>query len=123
METSTGKLYVVPTPVGNLGDMSSRAIEVLKSAQLILAEDTRTSATLMRHFGIATPMASHHKFNEHQAVGPVIERLKSGETLALVSDAGTPGISDPGFMLVRECRANGIEVETLPALPPLCRRW
>lgn len=114
MELTDGKLYVVPTPVGNLGDMSPRAIEVLKGSSLILAEDTRTSATLMRHFGIDTPMVSHHKFNEHQTVGPVIERLKRGETFALVSDAGTPGISDPGFMLVRECRANGIEVETLP---------
>ena len=114
MEKSAGKLYVVPTPVGNLEDMSPRAIAVLKAATLILAEDTRTSATLMRHFEITTPMVSHHKFNEHQAVGPVVQRLLGGETLALVSDAGTPGISDPGFMLVRQCRANGIEVETLP---------
>lgn len=114
MEAFSGKLYVVPTPVGNLADMAPRAIEVLKTASLILAEDTRTSATLMRHFGITTPMASHHKFNEHQTVGAVIERLRSGETIALVSDAGTPGISDPGFMLVRECRNASIEVETLP---------
>lgn len=114
MESSTGKLYVVPTPVGNLADMAPRAIEVLREASLILAEDTRTSATLMRHFGIDTPMAAHHKFNEHQTVGSVIEKLKCGETMALVSDAGTPAISDPGFMLVRECRKAGIEVETLP---------
>ncbi len=109
-----GKLYVVPTPVGNLGDMSPRAIEVLKQSDLILAEDTRTSGTLMKHFGITTPMLSHHKFNEHSTVGRVTERLKGGETIALVSDAGTPAISDPGFMLVRECAAAGIEVETLP---------
>lgn len=114
MEVSTGKLYVVPTPVGNLADMAPRAIEVLRTSSLILAEDTRTSATLMRHFGITTPMASHHKFNEHQTVGSIIERLRGGETIALVSDAGTPGISDPGFMLVRECRNASIEVETLP---------
>ncbi|MDY3857796.1 MAG: 16S rRNA (cytidine(1402)-2'-O)-methyltransferase [Muribaculaceae bacterium] len=109
-----GKLYVVPTPVGNLDDMAPRAIEVLRNADLILAEDTRTSGNLMRHFDIATPMVSHHKYNEHTTVKSVVERLKSGETLALVSDAGTPAISDPGFMLVRECRAEGIEVETLP---------
>lgn len=109
-----GKLYVVPTPVGNLGDMSPRAVEVLKQSDLILAEDTRTSGTLMKHFGITTPMSSHHKFNEHSTVGRITERLKGGETIALVSDAGTPAISDPGFMLVRECAAAGIEVETLP---------
>lgn len=109
-----GKLYVVPTPVGNLSDMAPRAVEVLKSVSLILAEDTRTSATVMRHFDISTPMASHHKFNEHTAVAPVVERLLGGEDIALVSDAGTPGISDPGFMLVRECRRAGVEVETLP---------
>ena len=109
-----GKLYVVPTPVGNLGDMSPRAIEVLKQSDLILAEDTRTSGTLMKHFGITTPMSSHHKFNEHSTVGRITERLKGGETIALVTDAGTPAISDPGFMLVRECAAAGIDVETLP---------
>lgn len=109
-----GKLYIVPTPVGNLSDMTPRAVEVLSAASLILAEDTRTSAPLMKHFGITTPMISHHKFNEHTAVAPVIERLKAGETVALVSDAGTPGVSDPGFMLSRECRRTGIEVETLP---------
>ena len=109
-----GKLYIVPTPVGNLGDMTPRAVEVLKGASLILAEDTRTSATLMRHFDIATPMASHHKFNEHKDLTPVLDRIASGENVALVSDAGTPGISDPGFMLSRECRRRGLPVETLP---------
>lgn len=109
-----GKLYIVPTPVGNLGDMTPRAVEVLANADLILAEDTRTSAPLLQHFGITTPMASHHKYNEHSAVDGVIRRLEAGETIALISDAGTPGISDPGFMLSRECRKNGIPVETLP---------
>ncbi len=109
-----GKLYMVPTPVGNLGDMSPRAIEILKDADCILAEDTRTSGILMKHFGIETRMQSHHKFNEHDTIHPIIERLQAGETIALVTDAGTPGISDPGFLLVRECRRNGIEVETLP---------
>ncbi|MDE6206330.1 MAG: 16S rRNA (cytidine(1402)-2'-O)-methyltransferase [Muribaculaceae bacterium] len=110
----SGKLYVVPTPVGNLGDMSPRAIETLQKVSLILAEDTRTSAVLMRHLGIDTPMASHHKYNEHKDLAPVLDRLESGEDIALVSDAGTPGISDPGFMLSRECRRRGITVETLP---------
>ena len=110
----TGKLYIVPTPVGNMADMTPRAVEVLKAADIILAEDTRTSATLMQRFGIATPMMSHHKFNEHETLQPVMERLLAGETLALISDAGTPGISDPGFMLSRECRRLGIVVETLP---------
>lgn len=109
-----GKLFIVPTPVGNLGDMSPRAIEVLKNADLILAEDTRTSAVLMRHFGIDTPMASHHKFNEHKSLEPVLDRIACGQTVALVSDAGTPGISDPGFMLSRECRRRLLPVETLP---------
>ncbi len=109
-----GKLYVVPTPVGNLGDMTPRAIEVLKSADLILAEDTRTSAVLMKKFDINTPMLSHHKFNEHTTAAPIVDRIAAGETIALVSDAGTPGISDPGFMLSRECRQRGLDVETLP---------
>lgn len=109
-----GKLYIVPTPVGNMADMTPRAVEVLKSVSLILAEDTRTSSTLLCRFEIATPCVSHHKFNEHQTVAPLVERLKSGECMALISDAGTPGISDPGFMLSRECRRNGVEVETLP---------
>lgn len=110
----SGKLFIVPTPIGNLGDMTPRAVDVLSKASLILAEDTRTSSTLMKHFGIATPMISHHKYNEHTAVGQLIERLKAGEIIALVSDAGTPGVSDPGFMLSRECRRAGIDVETLP---------
>ena len=109
-----GKLYIVPTPVGNLDDMTPRAIKVLNEADLILAEDTRTSGVLMKHFGIATPMHSHHKFNEHDALPAVMAQLEGGKTLALISDAGTPAISDPGFLLVRECRRQGIEVETLP---------
>lgn len=113
-QQSAGKLYVVPTPVGNLGDMAPRAIEVLRNADLILAEDTRTSSVVTRHFEISTPLLSHHKFNEHETVKPLVERMLGGETIALVSDAGTPAISDPGFMLVRECRLAGIEVETLP---------
>lgn len=109
-----GKLCIVPTPVGNMADMTPRAIETLRAAALVLAEDTRTSAVLMRHFGISTPMASHHKFNEHKSLDPILDRIEAGETIALVSDAGTPGISDPGFMLARECRRRGITVETLP---------
>ncbi|MDE6190435.1 MAG: 16S rRNA (cytidine(1402)-2'-O)-methyltransferase [Muribaculum sp.] len=115
----SGKLYIVPTPVGNLGDMTPRAIDTLRSSDLILCEDTRTSAVLLRHFDINVPTASHHKFNEHTAVQPVVQRIESGETISLISDAGTPGISDPGFMLVRECRRNGIEVETLPGATAL----
>ncbi len=110
----SGKLYIVPTPVGNLSDMTPRALEVLGKVSLVLAEDTRTSAVLMRHFGITTPMSSHHKFNEHESLEPVMMRLEAGEDIALVSDAGTPGISDPGFLLSRECRRRGIEVVTLP---------
>ena len=109
-----GLLYVVPTPVGNMEDMTFRAIRVLKEADLILAEDTRTSSVLLRHYDIDNELRSHHKFNEHQTAQTVIKRLQSGETVALISDAGTPGISDPGFLLVRECVRNGIEVQTLP---------
>ncbi len=109
-----GKLFFVPTPVGNLDDMTPRAIAVLCNCDLILAEDTRTSSPLLKHFGISTPMASHHKFNEHTTVQPVIDDLLAGKTIALISDAGTPGISDPGFLLSRECRRNNIPVETLP---------
>lgn len=108
------KLYVVPTPVGNLEDMTFRAIRVLKEADLILAEDTRTSGFLMKHFNIETPMHSHHKFNEHKTVENVIQRLKNGQIIALISDAGTPAISDPGFLVVRQCVENGIDVECLP---------
>ncbi len=105
---------MVPTPVGNLEDMTLRAIRVLKEADLILAEDTRTSGILLKHFEIKNAMQSHHKFNEHQTVENVVERIKAGETVALISDAGTPGISDPGFLIVRECVRNGIEVQCLP---------
>lgn len=109
-----GKLYVVPTPVGNMEDMTFRAIRILKEADLILAEDTRTSGVLLSHYDIHNELMSHHKFNEHQSLPSLISRLKSGATIALVSDAGTPAISDPGFLLVRECVRNGIEVQTLP---------
>ena len=110
----SGKLYIVPTPVGNMADMTPRAIDILRTCGQIYAEDTRTSGVLLRHFGIETPCASHHKFNEHATVRPIIDRLLAGETIALISDAGTPGISDPGFLLTRECRREQIEVETLP---------
>lgn len=109
-----GKLYVVPTPVGNLEDMTLRAIRILKEADLILAEDTRTSGVLLKHYEIKNAMQSHHKFNEHKTVESIVERIKAGETVALISDAGTPGISDPGFLIVRECVKNGIEVQCLP---------
>ncbi len=109
-----GKLFMVPTPVGNLSDMTPRAIEVLKECSLVLAEDTRTSGIIMKHFGITTPLASHHKFNEHNTLEPIVSRLLAGEKIALVTDAGTPGISDPGFLLSRECRRNSIPIETLP---------
>ena len=108
------KLFVVPTPVGNLEDMTFRAVNVLKQADLILAEDTRTSSVLMQHYDIHVPMQSHHKFNEHETSAQMAEKIASGLNVALVSDAGTPGISDPGFMLVRECISRGIEVECLP---------
>ena len=108
------KLYIVPTPIGNLEDMTMRAIKVLQEVDCILAEDTRTSGILMKHFDIKTRMQSHHKFNEHKTVEAVVERLRAGETIALVSDAGTPAISDPGFLLVRESRKAGIPVECLP---------
>lgn len=109
-----GKLYIVATPVGNLADMTPRAIDTLRQVDLVLAEDTRTSAVLMRHFGIDTPMASHHKFNEHATCEALAAKIAAGQNVALVSDAGTPGISDPGFVLSRECRRLGIEVVTLP---------
>lgn len=107
-------LHIVPTPVGNLEDMTFRAIRVLKEADLILAEDTRTSSVLMKHFDIRTPMRSHHRNNEHRDVARLVEEIAGGKDVALVSDAGTPGISDPGFMLARACRDAGIEVECLP---------
>ena len=108
------KLFVVPTPVGNLEDMTFRAIRVLKEADLILAEDTRSSGFLMKHCGIETPMHSHHKVNEHKTVDSVVQRIKSGQVVALISDAGTPAISDPGFLVVRQCVENDIDVECLP---------
>ena len=107
-------LYIVPTPVGNLEDITLRALRVLKEADLILAEDTRTSSVLLKHYDIHRPMQSYHKFNEHKAVATLVERLLGGETMALVSDAGTPGISDPGFLLARECVKSGVEVQCLP---------
>lgn len=109
-----GKLYVVPTPVGNMEDLTFRAIRILKEADLILAEDTRTSGILLKHYEIKNAMQSHHKFNEHQTVESIVNRIKGGQTVALISDAGTPGISDPGFLVVRECVRNGIEVQCLP---------
>ncbi|MDR0544494.1 MAG: 16S rRNA (cytidine(1402)-2'-O)-methyltransferase [Odoribacteraceae bacterium] len=108
------KLFLIPTPVGNLEDITLRAIRVLKEVSVILAEDTRTSAILLKHHGISTPLLSHHKFNEHQQVARVAERVARGEDVALISDAGTPGISDPGFLLVRTCVERGIETECLP---------
>ena len=108
------KLYVVPTPIGNLDDITLRAVRVLSDVDLILAEDTRTTQVLLRHLGIEKRMWSHHKFNEHSAVEAVARTIESGEAVALVSDAGTPGISDPGFLLVRTCLEHGLEIETLP---------
>lgn len=110
----SGKLYIVPTPIGNLQDMTFRAVEVLKNVDIILAEDTRQTKKLTSHYQIDKPLWSHHKFNEHQATASVIEKLRGGTTFALVSDGGTPGISDPGFFLVRACIENQIEVTTLP---------
>lgn len=109
-----GILYLVPTPVGNLEDMTYRAIRVLREADLILCEDTRTSGILLKHFEIQNKLMAHHKFNEHGTSAQLVERLKAGETIALISDAGTPGISDPGFFLAREAVAAGVTVQTLP---------
>ena len=109
-----GKLFIVPTPVGNLEDMTYRAVKVLQEADLVLAEDTRTSSVLFHHYDIHTKLQSHHKYNEHQTVELVKEKIMGGLDVALISDAGTPGISDPGFLLVRTCAAEGIEVQTLP---------
>ena len=113
------KLYIVPTPIGNLDDITLRAIKVLKEADYILAEDTRTSAFLLKHLGIEKKLYAHHKFNEHATAASVAEAIGEGRTVALVSDAGTPGISDPGFLLVRTCVEAGIEVETLPGATAL----
>ena len=109
-----GTLYIIPTPVGNMEDMTFRAIRLLKEADLVLAEDTRTSSVLLKHYDIKNRLMAHHKFNEHGTAAPIVERLKAGETIALVSDAGTPGVSDPGFLLAREAVKAGIEVQTLP---------
>lgn len=109
-----GKLYIVPTPVGNLEDITFRALRILKEVDYILAEDTRTSSHLLRHYEIDTPMRSHHKFNEHQTCESVADQIEGGAVVALISDAGTPGISDPGFMLSRACRRRGVDVECLP---------
>ena len=108
------KLYIVPTPIGNLDDITLRAVRVLREVDLILAEDTRTSSVLLRHLGIEKRLHAHHKFNEHATAAVVAETIAAGRTVALISDAGTPGISDPGFLLVRTCVEQGIEVETLP---------
>lgn len=108
------KLYIIPTPIGNLEDITLRAIRILKEVDIILAEDTRTSGNLLRHLGIEKRLFAHHQHNEHKTVAMIAERIANGEKIALVTDAGTPAISDPGFLLVRECIANGIEVECLP---------
>lgn len=118
-KSQTGKLIIVPTPVGNLEDMTFRAVRVLKESDLILAEDTRTTSVLLKHYDIHVPCQSHHKWNEHQTVEAVKERILGGLNVALVSDAGTPGISDPGFLLARACAEEGIVVETLPG-PTAC---
>ena len=110
----TGKLFIVPTPIGNLEDITFRAIKVLKEVNLILAEDTRTSIKLLQHYNINTPMQSHHMHNEHKTLDGIVRRLKNGEQIALISDAGTPAISDPGFLLSRACVEQGIEIECLP---------
>lgn len=109
-----GKLYLVPTPIGNLKDITLRALEVLQSVDCILAEDTRTSGKLLKHYEISKPVHSHHMHNEHRTVDQLVQRMKNGETLALISDAGTPAISDPGFLLTRACIQAGIEVDCLP---------
>ncbi len=114
-----GKLFIVPTPVGNLEDITLRAIRILSEADLVLAEDTRTSGILMKHYKIKNKLQPYHKFNEHKSIKSFIEMLQSGLTLALISDAGTPSISDPGFLIVRECLENGIEVECLPGATAL----
>ncbi len=109
-----GKLFVVPTPIGNLEDITLRAIRVLKESDIILAEDTRTSGVLLKHLGVEGTLWSHHKFNEHRTVEQIAQRISQGQTVSLISDAGTPGISDPGYLLVRTCIEQGIEVECLP---------
>lgn len=117
--SSFGKLILVPTPIGNLGDITFRAVSVLKEADIILAEDTRVSSHLLRHLEIDKKLWTHHKFNEHKAVDSLVSKIQEGNTLVLISDAGTPAISDPGFLLVRACIANNIEVECLPGATAL----
>lgn len=112
--TLQGRLYLIPTPIGNLEDITLRAIRVLKEADVVLAEDTRTGGQLLKHFGIEKKLLAHHQFNEHHSTPEIIKFLKQGQTVALISDAGTPGISDPGFLLVRECVREGIDIECLP---------
>ncbi len=119
MSTPTTSLYLVPTPIGNLGDITLRALDVLKIVNTILAEDTRTSGFLLNHYGISKPLQSFHIFNEHKALAGLIERMKEGEIMALVSDAGTPGISDPGFLLVREALKAGLKIDCLPGATAL----
>jgi 16S rRNA (cytidine1402-2'-O)-methyltransferase len=108
------RLYLVPSPIGNLGDITYRAVEVLKNADVILCEDTRTSSVLLKHYGISKPLTPYHQHNEHKVLGHLIAQIQDGKSMALITDAGTPGISDPGFLLVRECARNGIAVECLP---------
>ncbi len=108
------KLYIVPTPIGNLEDITLRALRVLKEVDVVLAEDTRTSSVLLRHYDIHTPLRAHHRNNEHKSVDGIVQEIEGGKEMALISDAGTPGISDPGFMLARACREAGIDVECLP---------
>jgi len=117
--TKIAKLYIVPTPIGNLEDITLRALRILKEADLILTEDTRTSSVLLRHYQIETPVQSHHKFNEHKKVETIADKIEAGCCVALISDAGTPSISDPGFLLVRTCIERGIEVECLPGATAL----
>jgi 16S rRNA (cytidine1402-2'-O)-methyltransferase len=114
MEQTSGKLYLVPTPIGNLGDITFRAVDTLKQVDVILAEDTRTSGFLLKHYDVRTPMESYHAHNEHKKVDQIVSRLKSGSSLALITDAGTPGISDPGFLLARAALENDLEIEALP---------
>lgn len=107
-------LYLVPSPIGNLGDITYRAVEVMKQVDCLLCEDTRTSGVLVRHYGIQKPLTPYHQHNEHKVAGHLVDQMKAGKTFALITDAGTPGISDPGFLLVRECIRNGVQVECLP---------
>ncbi|MDD4848043.1 MAG: 16S rRNA (cytidine(1402)-2'-O)-methyltransferase [Bacteroidales bacterium] len=119
MKNDVSKLYLVPTPIGNLEDMTYRAVRILSEVHTILAEDTRTTAKLLSHYNIQNNIVSYHQFNEHQKVDEFVQRLENGETMAVVTDAGTPGISDPGFLLARACVAAGIEIETLPGATAL----